>query len=64
MGKLKKYYKLNREPYPMKGFVMIDLMENDMVVGGYIVPDTNEAKKFIIEHVKKEGYGELCKTKK
>lgn len=53
---MKKYFKIEKEPYPMPGFIMIDLMEDDMVVGGYIIPDTDEAKKFMVEHVKKEGY--------
>lgn len=55
---MKKYFRVEKEPYPMKGFIMIDLMENGLVVGGYIVPDTDEAKKFMIEHVRREGYVE------
>ena len=40
---------------------MVELMENDLVVGGYIVPNNNDAKKFITEHCRREGYIEYKK---
>ena len=39
--------------------ISVDLIEDDIIVGGYIVPNTDNAKKFIIEHVKKEGYNDI-----
>jgi len=58
---MKKYFKVH-QAHP--NLISVDLIENDITVGGYIVPNNKEAKEFIIRHAKKEGYTELCKTKK
>jgi len=61
MDKIKKYFKVYKS-HP--NLISVDLIEDDITVGGYVVPNNKEAKKFIIEHAKKEGYIELCKAKK
>jgi len=61
MDNQKKHFKIHQE-HP--NLISVDLIEDGITVGGYIVPNNKEAKKFIIEHARKEGYVALCKTKR
>jgi len=36
--------------------ISYDLIEDDKVIGGYIVPNNNDTKKFMIGFLKREGY--------
>ena len=56
---MKKYYKIRREN---PGFIAFDFIENDKVVGGYLIPDMGDNKKSIVTFLKKEGYVEYEKA--
>ena len=56
---MKKYYKIHKE-HP--NFLSYDLMEDDKIVGGYLIPDRGENKKNMITFLKKEGYIEYEKA--
>lgn len=51
---MKKYYRIHKVEIP--NFVAIDLIENNKIVGGYIVSINGIAKKEIINYLKKEGF--------
>ena len=57
---MKKYFILYQS-HP--NFISIDFIENKERVGGYIIPNNDDAKKFIIEHVKREGYSDIKEKK-
>ena len=50
---MNKYYKIYQS-HP--NLISVDLIENNETIGGYIIPNTKDAKEFIIKHCKKEGY--------
>lgn len=52
---MKKNYKIHRAN---PGFIAIDLIEDDEVVGGYLLPDLGENTINISEYLKEEGYTE------
>ena len=56
---MKKYYKIRREN---PSFISFDLVENDIVVGGYLIPDRGENEKNFADFMKKEGYTEYEKA--
>ena len=56
---MKKYYRIGREN---TGFIAIDLIENNKVVGGYLIPDCGENEKNMADFMKKEGYAEYEKA--
>jgi len=39
--------------------VNVDLIEDGEVVGGYIVPNSDDTKEFMIGFLKREGYKEV-----
>lgn len=53
-----KYFKIHKK-HP--NFISFDLIENNIVVGGYLIPDRGENKKNMIVFLKKEGYIEYEK---
>ena len=55
---MKKYYKIHQVHH---NFVAIDLIEDDITVGGYIAMKNGDAKKMLINRLKKEGYTEYEK---
>lgn len=56
---MKKQFKIHKE-HP--NFISIDLIEDDKTVGGYLLPDRGENRKFIAKHLKKGGYKEIEKA--
>ena len=51
---IKKHYKINRAY--IINFISVWLYENNKVIGGYIIPNTDDNLEFIRKHCKKEGY--------
>jgi len=62
MDKLKKYFKIYK-PHP--NFIQVDFIENNEATGGYIIPTSiYNTKEELATFLRKEGYIELCKTRK
>ena len=53
MKVINKYFKIYQS-HP--NLISVNLIENNEIVGGYIIPNTKETIKFIKEHCEKEGY--------
>ena len=58
---MRKYYRIRREN---PGFMAIDFIENNEIVGGYLIPDRGDNKKSMAAFLKKEGYVEYDKKGK
>lgn len=58
---MKKQFKIHKDQdHP--DFFSIDLMEDDKIVGGYLIPDWEENRKNMAEYLEKKGYTEYEKA--